>query len=196
MILAVLDARAACPRLAAALLSPILGEPMVWREIERVRRARTVCKLEVLLSDRSCEDNLAGFLLGRGVAVRRDQIDDPALWSASHVAWIKADRPLIDPRLIDDTASLALRTGAPVAQAGDQLEIVSAAAFLSGERKPEARLPGRHPDWRVQTAEDFNFVRAVYKALYPEDPEFGTEEILELIERRPDLAPARIAAAA
>src|SRR4029453_11548533 len=128
MILAVLDARAACPRLAAALLSPILGEPMVWREIERVRRARTVCKLEVLLSDRSCEDNLAGFLLGRGVAVRRDQIDDPALWSASHVAWIKADRPLIDPRLIDDTAALALRTGAPVAQAGEQLEIVSAAA--------------------------------------------------------------------
>lgn len=191
MILAVLDARAACPRLAAALLSPILGEPMIWRQIERIRRARTVSKLEVLLTDRACDDNLAGFLLGRGVAVRRDgQIDDPAQWGSTHVALLKADRPLIDPRMIDETAALALRSGAAATFGGEEVEIVSAPAFAGNVRKPEARLPGDFPDWKVQTAEDFTFVRAVFQALHTEDPEFGTEEILELIERRAELAPA------
>jgi spore coat polysaccharide biosynthesis protein SpsF len=201
MILAVLDARAACPRLAAALLSPILGEPMIWRQIERVRRARTVSKLEVLLTDQARDDNLAGFLLGRGVAVRRDgQIDDPALWGSTHIALLKADQPLIDPRMIDETAALAARTGAAVTFGADQVEIVSADAFARTLTKPEARLPGRFPEWKVQTTGDFAFVRAVFQALHPGDPEFGTEEILELIERRPDLAPTaapvRVAAAA
>lgn len=183
MILAVLEARAACPKLAAALLSPILGEPMIWRQIERVRRARSVSKIEVLVGDRACDDKLAGFLLSRGVDVRRDgQADDPGHWSASHVALIPADRPLIDPRLIDRTVELALRTGCAAAHAGQQIEIVSATAFASGQRKPEARLGGEHPDWRVQTAEDFARVRDVYKALYSEDPEFGAEEVLDYLQ--------------
>jgi spore coat polysaccharide biosynthesis protein SpsF len=183
MILAVLEARAACPRLAAALLSPILGEPMIWRQIERVRRARTVSKVEVLVGDRACDDNLAGFLLGRGVAVRRDgQADDPGAWSASHLARLTADRPLIDPRLIDETVSLALRSSAAVAYAGEQIEVVSASAYAGGQRKPEARLSGHYPDWRVETPEDFTLVRSVYQALYPTDPEFGAEEIVEFLE--------------
>ncbi len=191
MILAVLDARAACPRLAAALLSPILGEPMIWRQIERVRRARTVSKLEVLLTDQARDDNLAGFLLGRGVAVRRDdQIDDPALWGSTHVALLTADQPLIDPHMIDETAALAMRAGAAITFGGDQVEVVSVEAFVKDLKKPEAHLPGDFPDWRVRTAEDFTFVRAVFQALHADDPEFGTEEILELIERRHDLAPA------
>jgi spore coat polysaccharide biosynthesis protein SpsF len=185
MILAVLDARAACPNLAAALLAPILGEPMVWRQIERIRQARSVSKLEVLVGDRTADDKLAGYLLGRGVAVRRDgQADDPALFAASHVALIQADRPLTDPARIDEAVAFAQRTGAALVQAGGGLEVLTAAAFVSGEAGEPVRLAARHPDWQVRTPEDFTFVRAVFQRLYPDDPGFGSDEVMELVEGR------------
>jgi len=44
-----------------------------------------------------------------------------------------------------------------------------------------------HLRWVVDEPEDLEFVRWVYEALYPIKPEFGTEDILALLERRPEL---------
>jgi spore coat polysaccharide biosynthesis protein SpsF len=41
--------------------------------------------------------------------------------------------------------------------------------------------------WTVDNPEDFAFVKQVYEALYPVNPEFGTEDILNLMGARPDL---------
>jgi spore coat polysaccharide biosynthesis protein SpsF len=42
--------------------------------------------------------------------------------------------------------------------------------------------------WTVDYEEDYCFVAAVYEALYPQDPCFGLEDILDLLDRRPDIA--------
>lgn len=44
-----------------------------------------------------------------------------------------------------------------------------------------------HLRWVVDEPEDLEFVRRVYEALYPIKPEFGTEDILALLERKPEL---------
>jgi spore coat polysaccharide biosynthesis protein SpsF len=45
-----------------------------------------------------------------------------------------------------------------------------------------------HLRWVVDEPEDLEFVRRVYEILYPVKPEFGTEDILALLERKPELA--------
>jgi len=45
-----------------------------------------------------------------------------------------------------------------------------------------------HLRWVVDEPEDLEFVRRVYKILYPVKPEFGIEDILALLERKPALA--------
>ena len=50
-----------------------------------------------------------------------------------------------------------------------------------GEKYAELRLT-------VDTPEDFALIKAVYEALYPANPAFGLADVLELIDRRPDLA--------
>jgi spore coat polysaccharide biosynthesis protein SpsF len=44
-----------------------------------------------------------------------------------------------------------------------------------------------HLRWVVDEPEDLEFVRRVYEALYPMKPEFGTEDILDLLKRKPEL---------
>lgn len=39
----------------------------------------------------------------------------------------------------------------------------------------------------IDYAEDYQFIRAVYDELYPVDPLFGVQDILDLLERRPEL---------
>lgn len=41
--------------------------------------------------------------------------------------------------------------------------------------------------WTLDYEEDYLLIRAIFEALYPHHPEFGLEEILELLERRPEL---------
>lgn len=41
--------------------------------------------------------------------------------------------------------------------------------------------------WTVDEPEDLAFVRAVYEELYPANPAFSTEDVLNLLQRRPEL---------
>lgn len=42
--------------------------------------------------------------------------------------------------------------------------------------------------WTVDYAEDLEFVRAVYEALYPTRPDFSTADVIDLLAHRPELA--------
>ena len=41
--------------------------------------------------------------------------------------------------------------------------------------------------WTVDEPEDFQFVTEIYRALYPKTPDFKIEDILNLLDRNPDL---------
>ncbi|MBF0180128.1 MAG: aminotransferase class III-fold pyridoxal phosphate-dependent enzyme [Magnetococcales bacterium] len=45
-----------------------------------------------------------------------------------------------------------------------------------------------HLRWTVDEPEDFALVERIYEALYPENPAFGMQEILALIDEQPELA--------
>ncbi len=59
-------------------------------------------------------------------------------------------------------------------------------------RRGELRLDPPHPEWRVTVdhPEDLAVVRAVFGALQPCDPAFTLADVVELLERRPDLRAA------
>ena len=42
--------------------------------------------------------------------------------------------------------------------------------------------------WTIDYPEDYEFIKAVYEALHPSKPDFGLDDILRLLENRPDIA--------
>lgn len=42
--------------------------------------------------------------------------------------------------------------------------------------------------WTIDYEADYHFIKAVYEALYPQNPRFGLAEILALLDRSPDIA--------
>jgi spore coat polysaccharide biosynthesis protein SpsF len=121
MILAILQTRMTSPRLPGKAMAPLRGEPMVWRQVERIRQARCVSKLIVATSAEPVDDPLASFLVSRGQTVFRGASDNlterftrcvEAAGPASHVVRIKGDSPFVDPGVIDVAVRLALGTRA------------------------------------------------------------------------------------
>ena len=41
--------------------------------------------------------------------------------------------------------------------------------------------------WTVDEPEDLEFIRQIYAELYPHKPDFTTEDILDLMKKRPEL---------
>ena len=110
MILAVLQARMSSTRLPGKVLKPLLGRPMIERQIERLGLCRRVDRLVVATSDDPGDDELTACLVGLGVAVFRGPLDDvlgrfvgalDQFGPARQVVRLTADCPLTDWRLID-----------------------------------------------------------------------------------------------
>jgi spore coat polysaccharide biosynthesis protein SpsF len=228
MIVAVLQARLSSSRLPGKVLKPILGEPMLLRQIERVSRCNRLDALVVATSDHAADDAIETLCRSSRVACFRGSLDDvlarlhaaASAQHARHVVRLTADCPLADPRVIDDVIALHLETGAdytsnvlpPTYPDGLDVEVMRAEVLSEAAR--EARLPserehvtyfiqerpGRYklrnlarPDdlsalrWTVDEPRDLSFVEAVYARLYRGNACFSTEDILQLLDREPQL---------
>lgn len=229
MILAVLQARMGAGRLPGKAMAMLQGQPMIIRQLERLRAARCLTKIIVATSTDASDDALAGFVVSRGYAVHRgagaDILDRiarcaEAIGSVSHVVRIKGDAPFVDPGVVDEAIRLALASGADYTSnraqrtypAGLEVEVITANALriaAAQARDPKARVsptaairndPARFSqahlkarrdwsglDWRVKTAADLAFARAIYDALHPADPNFCMTDVLDLVESHQDL---------
>ena len=76
MILAVLQARLSSTRLPGKVMRPLLGRPMIERQIERLRRAARIDRLVVATSVEASDDPLAAWCAASGVDVFRGPLDD------------------------------------------------------------------------------------------------------------------------
>lgn len=228
MILALLQARVSSRRLPGKVLLPLLGEPMILRQLERIRRCRRIDRIVVATSTDASDDPLASVCARAAVEVFRGSLADvldrfhgaAAAHSPATIVRLTADCPLADPELIDrviafffeggyDYATNALQ---PTYPDGLDVEVFRAAcleeawheAKLPSEREHVTPFihgrPGRYRighfageqdlsalRWTVDEALDFELVSQVYAALYPGKPDFGTADVLRLLERRPDL---------
>ncbi len=120
-MLAVLQARMSSSRLPGKVMRPLLGEPMILRQIERLRRASSITRLVVATSVEPSDDPIAALLEAAGVEVSRGPLDDVLArfyqaWSAAgapeHLMRLTADCPLADPAVIDRCAEAHLAEGA------------------------------------------------------------------------------------
>jgi spore coat polysaccharide biosynthesis protein SpsF len=229
MILAILQARTSSSRLPGKVLAPILGKPMLVRQIERLRRCREIDELIVATSVDASDDVIAELCRELGLDCRRGSLDDvldrfyqaAKPYRPEHIVRLTGDCPLADPGLIDalirfylaESADYASNCHEPSLPDGLDAEVMRWEALAAAWR--EARLPSerehvtpflrKHPErfrirlwrnpidlshhrWTVDEPQDLQFVRAVYAALYPHNPAFGMQDILELLARQPELA--------
>ncbi|WP_372786381.1 cytidylyltransferase domain-containing protein [Phenylobacterium sp.] len=110
MNLAILQARMSSSRLPGKVMASVLGEPMIGRQVERLRRAKRIDKLVVATSTDPSDDALAAYCENLDLWVFRGPLDDVlerfrttlrAYPEARAVVRLTADCPLADPELID-----------------------------------------------------------------------------------------------
>ncbi|MBX7199604.1 MAG: glycosyltransferase family protein [Rhodospirillaceae bacterium] len=109
MILAVLQARVSSSRFPGKVLAPLLGQPMLFRQIERVRRCREIQDLVVATSTDPSDDALAEACGSHGVKVARGNLNDvldrfitaATPFNPAAVVRLTGDCPLADPETID-----------------------------------------------------------------------------------------------
>jgi spore coat polysaccharide biosynthesis protein SpsF len=109
--LAILQARMSSSRLPGKVLAPVLGQPMIARQLERLRRARNIDQFVVATSTDPSDDPLAQACEARAVAVFRGDLNDvlgrfcgalSGYPDATAVVRLTADCPLADWTVIDD----------------------------------------------------------------------------------------------
>lgn len=160
MILAVLQARMGSSRLPGKSMATLQGQPMIVRQLERLRGARCLSKIIVATSTDTADDALAGFLVSRGHTVHRGAGADilariarcaEAISSVSHVVRLKGDAPFMDPGIVDDAVRMALASGADYTSnrvhrtfpVGLEVEVIKANVLRDAaaeERDPTARI--------------------------------------------------------
>jgi len=119
--LAILQARMSSTRLPGKVLAPVLGEPMIGRQLERLARSARLDRIVVATSTDPSDDPLAAWCEGRGQPVFRGALGDvldrfhgalALVPEADTVVRLTGDCPLADPAVIDATIERHLATGA------------------------------------------------------------------------------------
>lgn len=229
-VLAILQARVSSTRLPNKVLAPLLGQPMLARQIERLRRATTLDKLIVATSDDISDAPLVAMCAEIDAPCYRGSLNDvlarfhgayAAHGPADHIVRLTGDCPLADPAVVDFVVRHHLDSGAdyttnaiqPTWPDGLDIEIMRGASLkcafeharLPSEREHVTPYIHKHPElfriqhvkgtrdlsslrWTVDEPADLAFVTEVYTELYSRSPVFATDDILRLLERRPELS--------
>ncbi len=120
-ILTILQARMTSSRLPGKVLRPILGEPMIGRQIERLGRSRSLGQLVVATSTDPTDQAIVGYCGRLQCPSFRGPLHDvlgryaetlKAFGPADHVVRLTADCPLADWTVIDACIALHLASGA------------------------------------------------------------------------------------
>jgi len=118
-IIAILQARISSSRLPGKVLMPLLGKPMLERQLERNHRSRNIDSLIVATSTDPSDDPIAEFCREANVAVYRGSLDDvldryyqaASGAKADVVVRLTADCPLADPGVLDQLVRFHLDGG-------------------------------------------------------------------------------------
>lgn len=108
-VLCVIQARTGSTRLPGKILKPIIGKPMLLRQLERVRLSRKITRLVVATTTDPADDVVVKLCLQNGIPCFRGSVSDVLdryyqsayKFQAEHIVRITGDCPLIDPQVID-----------------------------------------------------------------------------------------------
>lgn len=170
MIIAVLQARVSSSRLPGKVLKPILGIPMLARQIERIKRARRIDRLVVATSVEPADAEIAALCEAISTPCHRGSFNDVldrcyhaiAAQRPDYVVRLTGDCPLADWTLIDRTIEFCLagdfdyasNTLEPTWPDGLDIEVAHFSAFerawqeaaLPSEREHVTPFLYKHPE--------------------------------------------------
>lgn len=117
---AIVQARMGSTRLQGKVLKPILGKPMLERQLERMRRARSLDGIVIATTEHAGDDPLAAFAVAQGLPVFRGSERDvlsryagaARTFGVETVVRVTSDCPLIEPSLIDEAVGVFSAGGA------------------------------------------------------------------------------------
>ena len=162
-------------RLPGKVLAPVLGQPLIALQVERVSRASTLDQVILATSDQSSDDPIATLCESLPIKFFRGSLDDVldrvyravSPFRPDHVVRLTGDCPLCDPALIDSVVECHLNTGAeytsnvrpPTWPDGLDVEIMRfetletawREAKLPSEREHVTRFIARRPDRFTQS---------------------------------------------
>lgn len=220
-VVAIVQARTGSSRFPQKVLAPVLGKPMLLRQLERVRRARTVDRIVVATTADSSDDELAELAAAAEYDVFRGSVDDvldrfrqTALAAeAGVVVRLTGDCPLSDAALIDEAVE-AWYAGQPevdfVSNAlsetyPDGVDVEVFSADLLDRAWREASLPserehvtfwfwrtGRFRVLRLSSSERLGHIRLTVD--YPEDLDLVRQIYERLYPRDPEFSLADVVA--
>ncbi|MEJ2445860.1 MAG: glycosyltransferase family protein [Exilibacterium sp.] len=154
MIVAILQARMSSTRLPGKVLKPLLGQPMLGRQLERIQSSHLIDRLVVATSTDPSDDAIERFcrrsVQMKNFTLYRGSLDDvldryyqaaklqaAKLYPATHIVRLTGDCPLADAEVIDAVIVKHLDSGAdytsncrpPTLPDGLDVEVISAAAL-------------------------------------------------------------------
>jgi spore coat polysaccharide biosynthesis protein SpsF len=211
-VLAILQARTTSTRMPAKSIKPLVGAPMIIRQLERISRARLIDKIVVATSSDPSDDFLADLVQQARISVFRGDLDDVlgrfaatlAVHPGEHVVRLTADCPLTDPDVIDAVIAHHLVCGAdltgncinPTFPDGLDVEVVSPAALKQAAEVAELNYEREHVTqyfYRRPTQFDIagyvsrqNLSHHRWTVDYPEDFRFVEACYQELFPTKPD----------
>ena len=152
-VLCILQARVSSTRLPGKVLKPILGEPMLARQIERIARAERVDALTVATSDQASDDGVAGLCERLGVDCYRGSLDDvlDRFYQAArrsgptHVMRLTGDCPLTDPAILDALVSCTSRVISTTARTSRSVPTLTDSTRKSFDTTCSPKPGGKRP---------------------------------------------------
>jgi spore coat polysaccharide biosynthesis protein SpsF len=159
-VLGILQARTSSSRLPGKVLLPLLDQPMILRQIERLRRATSLDHLVLATSTDATDDPLAATVEAAGVSVARGSLDDvlerfiqaAAPYRPIWVVRLTGDCPLADPVLIDRTIRETLAADAdygstalePTWPDGLDVEVIRYSVLNAVASQPRSKAEREH----------------------------------------------------
>jgi spore coat polysaccharide biosynthesis protein SpsF len=108
-------------RLPGKVLTPLVGAPMILRQIERLKRARRLTQIVIATSTEPSDDAIVEACAAHDIPVYRGDLGDvldrfhgalAAFGEPPHFLRLTADCPLADPDLVDQCIAEHLASGA------------------------------------------------------------------------------------
>ncbi|MBP9853721.1 MAG: glycosyltransferase family protein [Candidatus Omnitrophica bacterium] len=110
---AIIQARMGSTRLPGKGMKMIMGKPIIYFVVERVRRAKNIDKVIVAAPSSANNDSMCEYVKSLGIDVFRGSENDvldryyqaAKLYQADEVIRLTADCPLLDPQVIDQVVN-------------------------------------------------------------------------------------------
>jgi spore coat polysaccharide biosynthesis protein SpsF len=212
VVLAILQARMSSSRLPGKVMRPILGQPMLGRQIERLRRARGLTGLTVATSRQPEDDVIAAYCDEIGAGCYRGPLDDvlgrfigalDAAGDPKTFLRLTADCPLADWTLVDRAIDEHAATGADLTftsknwtfPKGLDVEVCESAVLRQVDRATQAAYDREHVTpyiyshtdrFRIHSLTRDPPLRYRWTVDTPEDFAFATSVYEALYRAKPD----------